>query len=56
MNARELLHTVTELLDESFGVESVKYHRKPSASKPADPAVINELAEECDYVLVGVGD
>ena len=56
VNARELLHTVTELLDERFGIESVKYHRKPSASKPADPAVISEIAEECDYVLVGVGD
>ena len=56
VNAREFLHTVTELLDERFGVTGVKYHRKPSASKPADPAVISEMAEECDYVLVGIGD
>ena len=55
-NAKEFLDEVAALLDRRFGVESVKYHRKPSASKPAAPSVVEEMANECDYVIVGVGD
>ena len=56
LNARELLEEVVSLLDSRFGVASVDYHRKPSASKPASPETIERLARECDYVVVGVGD
>ena len=55
-NAKELLDEVASLLDRRFGITSVKYHRKPSASKPASPEIIEEMAAECDYVIVGVGD
>lgn len=56
VNAKEYLEQLTDLLNERFGIASIKYHAKPSASKPADPAVVAEMAEECDYVIVGVGD
>ena len=56
VNAKEFLEEVASLLDERFGVASIKYHRKPSSSKPAEPSVIQEMARECDYVIVGVGD
>ena len=56
VNAKEYLEQLTDLLNERFGIENIKYHAKPSASKPADPAVVAEMAEECDYVIVGVGD
>ena len=56
VNAKEYLEQLTGLLDERFGITGIKYHAKPSASKPADPAVIAEMAEECDYVIVGIGD
>ena len=55
-NAKELLEEVTSILGERFGVATVKYHRKPSASKPATPDVIQDMARDCDYVIVGVGD
>ena len=55
-NAKELLEEVTSLLGERFGVGSVNYHRKPSASKPAAPEVISEMIRDCDYVIAGVGD
>ncbi len=51
VNAKELLHEVADVLNERYGVAGVKYHRKP-----ADPKLIREMAEECDYVVVGVGD
>ena len=56
VNAKEYLEQLTDLLDERFGIASIKYHAKPSASKPADPAVVAEMAKECDYVIVGIGD
>ncbi len=56
VNAKELLDEVIALLDERFGVASVKYHAKPSASKPAEPELIEEMVRECDYVIAGVGD
>ena len=55
-NAKEFLEEVADVLKERYGVASVKYHAKPSASKPAEPSVIEEMAKECDYVIVGVGD
>lgn len=56
VNAKEYLDQLTDLIDQRFGIASIKYHAKPSASKPADPAVVAEMAEECDYVIVGIGD
>ena len=56
VNAKEYLEQLTDLIDRRFGITSIKYHAKPSASKPADPAVVAEMADECDYVIVGVGD
>ena len=53
--ARELLEEIADVLNERHGVSSVFYHRKPSASKPADPDVIRQVAESCDYVVVAIG-
>ena len=44
-NARELREEITFLLGERFGVDNVKYHSKPLASKPAAPDAIWEIAE-----------
>ena len=53
--ARELLEEIADVLNERYGVSNVVYHRKPSASKPADPDVITSMAQECDYVVVAIG-
>ena len=54
-NAKELLEIIADVMEEKFGVESVYYHRKPSASKPADPEVISDMTNECDYAIVAIG-
>jgi len=54
-NAQELLEEITAVLRQRFGIAHVVYHRKPSASKPAAPEVIQELAQTCDYVIVAIG-
>ncbi len=56
VNAKEVLHEVLGLLDERYGVANVNYHAKPSASKPAEPDLIAKMAEDCDYIIAGVGD
>ena len=53
--ARELLEEIADVLNEKYGVSNVLYHRKPSASKPAEPDVLTNMAEECDYVVVAIG-
>ena len=55
-NGKELLEELAELLKGRYGVEDVFYHRKPSASKPAEPEVIAQMGRECDYVIVAIGD
>ena len=54
-NAKELLGEISNLLRERFGVQCVSYHAKPSASKPADPQVIQAMADDCDFVIVAIG-
>ena len=54
-NAKELLEEVVAALRRRFGVANVQYHRKPSASRPAEPDVVKDLAATCDYVIVAVG-
>ena len=55
-NGKELLEELADLLKARYRVADVMYHRKPSASKPADPAVIAQMGKECDYAIVAIGD
>ena len=55
-NGKELLEELAELLKTRYGVADVMYHRKPSASKPADPGVIAQIGKGCDYAIVAIGD
>jgi hypothetical protein len=54
-NAKELLEAIEAVLRQRHGISEVAYHRKPSASKPADPAVIEAMTKTCDYVVVAIG-
>ena len=55
-NADVLLEELVELLRTRYEISDVKWHRKPSASRPADPAAVRELAEHCDWVMIAIGD
>jgi hypothetical protein len=54
--AGHMLDAVADILHRQYGFTELVRRRKPSASKPADPRVIEDLANSCDLVLVGVGD
>jgi hypothetical protein len=45
-----------ELLKAKYGVKEIITRRKRSASVPANPDVIDELAQVCDVVITGSGD
>lgn len=53
--AQVLLEEIADVLKERHGVTSVNYHRKPSASKPVDPDVLQEMTKDCDYIVVAIG-
>ena len=55
-NADVLLEELVDLLRTRYEISEVKWHRKPSASRPADPAAVRELAEQCDSVIIAIGD
>ncbi len=55
-NADVLLEELAEVLRTRYEIADVRWHRKPSASRPADPAALKDLAEHCDAVIIAVGD
>jgi hypothetical protein len=55
-NAGRFLEMVATILNERYGFSRLVRHRKPSASKPVAPAVIEEWIRTCDVAIVGVGD
>jgi len=55
-NAGRFLEMVATILNEQYGFSNIVRHRKPSASKPVAPEVIEEWTQTCDVAIVGVGD
>ena len=56
LNADVLLEELAEVLRTRYEIAEVRWHRKPSASRPADPTALRGLAEHCDSVIIAVGD
>ena len=55
-NADVLLEELAEVLRTRYEITEVKWHRKPSASRPADPQALKELTEQVDSVIIAIGD
>lgn len=55
-NFDHLVDDVAELLLNRYGVSQIIKRRKPSASVPARPEILDGLAGECDVVIAGSGD
>jgi hypothetical protein len=55
-NAGRMLDAIVTILDTQYGFSNVVHHRKPSASKPVAPEVIDDFLKMCDLAIVGVGD
>lgn len=55
-NADVLLEELVEVLRTRYEISDVRWHRKRSSSRPAVAEAIKDLAENCDAVIIGVGD
>jgi hypothetical protein len=55
-NADALLEELVDLLRTRYEISGVTWHRKPSASRPAAPKAIQDLARDCDAVIIAIGD
>lgn len=55
-NADHLLQFLLDATRAHLPVEHVVKRRKPAASRPADAAVVEDLARETDFVLSAMGD
>ncbi len=51
-----LLEELSEILRTRYEITEFKWHRKPSASRPADPTALKELTEQVDSVIIAIGD
>jgi hypothetical protein len=55
-NVDRFLDGVAEALNARYGFTGVLRRRKPDASGPIAPALLQELARECDFVVNAVPD
>jgi hypothetical protein len=56
LNADAVLLAVGDLLGERYALQSVFVRSKPTFSKPASDELIDEVIQNSDVVLTGVGD
>ena len=56
LNADAVLLAIGDLLREQYAVQSVFMRSKPTFSKPAPDELIDEIVQNADVVLTGVGD
>lgn len=55
-NAGRVLDLVGEIIATKYNLAGVVRKRKANASQGASEAMLDELAEECQFAIVGVGD
>ena len=55
-NSDRILDLIGELLAKRYNLAGVVRRRKPNAGKGVPQEMANEMAEECDFAIVGVGD
>jgi hypothetical protein len=55
-NANKLLRELRERLQAEHRLAAVRYYRKESFSRFADPALIGQIRDESDLLLTAVGD
>ena len=55
-NGDVLFQRLEQLLREKYEIPTALYRRKPTASIPAEPQVIEEFAAKVEVAVVGLGD
>jgi hypothetical protein len=55
-NASILLDHIAERLSAEYGIAETVHQAKFIYSRVAEPLIIDELAERCDFVVAAIGD
>lgn len=55
-NSDRLLKKVAAMLETRYPDVQINYYRKPGAYRPASNALLDQVADECDVAIVGIGD
>jgi hypothetical protein len=55
-NASILLAHIAERLSTEYGMAEAVHHAKFIYSRVAEPAIVDELAERCDFIVAAIGD
>jgi hypothetical protein len=55
-NANTLLAHIAERLRREHGMAEAVHHAKFIYSRVAEPAIIDEMAERCDFMVTAIGD
>ena len=55
-NSDRILNLVGEMLAKRYNLAGVVRRRKSNASKGVPQEIVDEMAEECDFAITGVGD
>ena len=56
LNADAVLLAVSDLLKERYALELVFFRSKPNFGKPAPDDVVQEMVDNADVIVTGVGD
>ena len=55
-NAKKILDLVGDLVADRYNLAGVLKRQKPDATKGAPQEMLDEIAEECNIAIIGVGD
>jgi len=55
-NSDKVLHELGEVLKQKYDLQEVRYYSKHNASLPTKPEVIQNILDEVDLLVVGIGD
>ena len=56
LNSDHLLNDVAELIGQRYRLKSVISRTKPTHGRTAPPAILDELAANCDVMVTAIGD
>ncbi|HLF04878.1 MAG TPA: hypothetical protein VI855_06650, partial [Dehalococcoidia bacterium] len=55
-NSDKVLHQLGEILKEKYDLAEVRYFSKHNASLPTKPEVIQNILNQVDVLVTGIGD
>ena len=55
-NSDKVLHELGQMLNEKYDLKDIVYFNKHSASLPTKPDVVQDMLNQVDILITGVGD